>query len=238
MRLARVAYNNAVATVFVTEAGTAYPLPDLAGSIDELVTLGQAELKELERRTLSQIAGGDLTPIAPDRWLPPVARPGKIIGVAMNNSAFAKPSYRYFSSPAYFMKSPSSLIGHGEPVIVREEYGLTHPEPELACIIGRHASHLDAATAREAIFGYTIINDITSVGLKDQDSLHLEFTSANPGQDACALAPREGRAGLGRLPDLPFPFQMHRHLRSDRAMGHDGGLGPESRRAWRSRLAR
>ncbi len=183
MRLARVAYNNAVATVFVTEAGTAYPLPDLAGSIDELVTLGQAELKELERRTLSQIAGGDLTPIAPDRWLPPVARPGKIIGVAMNNSAFAKPSYRYFSSPAYFMKSPSSLIGHGEPVIVREEYGLTHPEPELACIIGRHASHLDAATAREAIFGYTIINDITSVGLKDQDSLHLEFTSANPGQE-------------------------------------------------------
>ena len=182
MRLARINFQSAVTPAFVADDQQVYSLSSFTDSIDELVTLHPDELAELERRIVTAVASGDLKAIVPDRWLPPIGKPGKIIGVAMNNSAFAKPSFRYFTKPAFFMKSPSSLIGHGEPIIMREEYGLTHPEPELACIIGRRASHLDVATARDAVFGYTIINDITSVGLKDEDSLHLEFTASNPGQ--------------------------------------------------------
>lgn len=182
MRVARISQQGVELAVYVSDDGTVYPLGDVAKSVDEIVTLDVAALKAVEQRVSTAIAQGGLTAVAPDRWLPPLARPGKVIGVAMNNSAFAGPSYRYFETPAYFMKSPSALIGHGEPIIMREEYGLTHPEPELACVIGRRASHLDVATARDVIFGYTIINDITSVGLKDEDSLHLEFTNPNPGQ--------------------------------------------------------
>lgn len=179
MRVARIVHNGGEVSVFVSAQGEAFLL-DVP--IDGMVHFDAAQVVALEERMEQAIISDELKPIVPDQWLPPLAKPGKIIGVAMNNSAFAKPSFRYFEAPAFFMKSPSSLIGHGEPIIMREEYGLTHPEAELACVIGRRGSHLDVETARDIIFGYTIINDITSVGLKDEDSLHLEFNSANPGQ--------------------------------------------------------
>ncbi len=182
MRLARITHHGAAVTAFVSGDGAVYPLADPVGGVDDLLSSSADELKALEQRILARIEGGELAAVTPEGWLPPLARPGKVIGVAMNNSAFARPSFRYFDKPAFFMKSPSCLIGHGETIIMREEYGLTHPEPELACVIGRRGHHLDEATARDVVFGYTIINDVTSVGLKDEDSLHLEFDKANPGQ--------------------------------------------------------
>ena len=198
---------------YVSADGSVYPLDaDMA-----FADLAAADLAELEHRVTSAIAAGSLAPITPDRWLPPVARPGKVIGVAMNNSAFAGSSYRYFSKPAFFMKSPSALIGHGEPVIIREEYGLTHPEAELACIIGRRARHLDVATARDVVFGYTIINDITSVGLKDEDSLQLEFTQPIPGQ-----APAPWRRARD---ELDWDIYLTYHFRS-KCTDTFGPIGP------------
>ncbi len=182
MRLARITHHGAAVTAFVSGDGAVYPLADPVGGVDDLLSSSADELKALEQRILARIEGGELAAVTPEGWLPPLARPGKVIGVAMNNSAFARPSFRYFDKPAFFMKSPSCLIGHGETIIMREEYGLTHPEPELACVIGRRGHRLDEATARDVVFGYTIINDVTSVGLKDEDSLHLEFDKANPGQ--------------------------------------------------------
>ena len=217
MRLARISHGGAVSTAFVGDDGKAYPLPGSAGDVDGLVTWGAEQLTGLERKTLEQIASGEIAAVTPAKWLPPVARPGKIIGVAMNNSAFAGPSFRYFDKPAFFMKSPSSLIGHGEAVIMREDYGLTHPEAELACVIGRRASHLDVATARDVVFGYTIMNDITSVGLKDKDSLHLEFATANPGQ-----SPAEWRRARD---EHDWDVYLTYHFRSKCTDGF-GPLGP------------
>ncbi len=186
MRLARISHHGEDTSAFIALDGTAYPLTAREFDVDELVSLDAEALEAFEQRITAQIDSGALVAVVPDRWLPPLARPGKIIGVAMNNSAFAKPSFRYFSRPAFFMKAPSSLIGHRETIIMREDYGLTHPEAELACIIGARASRLDVKTARDVVFGYTIINDITSVGLKDEDSLHLEFRDPNPGQTPAA----------------------------------------------------
>ena len=39
-------------------------------------------------------------------------------------------AFRPFANPAFFLKPSTCLIGHGQPVVVREDYGLTHPEPE------------------------------------------------------------------------------------------------------------
>ncbi len=217
MRLARISHRDVEAPVFVSAEGAAYPIDAFVASIDVLVSLGPADLQELEARVETGIANGNLAPVTPDRWLPPLACPGKVIGVAMNNSAFAAPSFRYFNAPAFFMKSPSSLIGHGEAIVMREEYGLTHPEAELACVIGRRASHLEVATALDAVFGYTIINDITSVGLKDEDSLHLEFDSANPGQ-----SPAPWRRARG---DSDWDVFLTYHFRS-KCTDTFGPIGP------------
>lgn len=170
MRLARIELDGAATTAMVDDTGRCYSL----GSDIDYVVLGIAGLQLLIDQLEAAIARGEAQPVVPHRWLPPV-RPGKIIGVALNNGAFAPIAYRYFETPAFFMKAPSSLVGHGEAVMVRNEYGLTHPEAELACVIGKRASGLNRDNALDAVFGYTIINDVTSVGLKDRDSMHLEF---------------------------------------------------------------
>lgn len=107
------------------------------------------------------------------RWLPPSPRPGKIVGVAVNNTLGNQFAYRPPVEPAYFLEPSSALTGHGSPIVVPEEYGLTHPEPELAAVIGRRIRFADSAEAQSAVFGYTIIDDITSPGLKDRDSMEL-----------------------------------------------------------------
>jgi len=106
-------------------------------------------------------------------WLPPVRRPSKILGVAINNIIGQRIAHRPFANPAFFFKPSSALVGHGRPVVVRESYGVTHPEPELAVVIGRHTKEVSEADALAHVFGYTIINDVTSPGLKAEDSIEL-----------------------------------------------------------------
>lgn len=113
------------------------------------------------------------------QWLPPVRRPGKVMGVAINNKLGQKIAFRPFADPAFFFKPVSCLVGHGAPVVVKSSYGVTHPEPELAIVIGRGGSSIPEPDALAHVFGYTIINDITSPGLKEKDS--IELVAPTPG---------------------------------------------------------
>lgn len=114
-------------------------------------------------------------------WCPPVRRPSKVIGVAINNMIGQKVAHRPFADPAFFFKPSSSLIGHGQPVVVKRSYGVTHPEPELAVVIGRGGSAIPESDALSHVFGYTIINDVTSPGLKERDSIELVAPNAGGG---------------------------------------------------------
>lgn len=176
MRLARIELDGRAVTAYVDPEGRAFSL----GLDLDILADGGTEIRKTVEPFIENAINGSLAPSNPGRWLPPI-RPGKVIGVAMNNSAFAPLAHRYFDKPAFFMKAATSLVGHREAVIVEEDFGLTHPEPELACVIGKKARRLDLGNALDVIFGYTIINDITSAGLKDEDSLHLQFPSEPPG---------------------------------------------------------
>jgi 2-keto-4-pentenoate hydratase/2-oxohepta-3-ene-1,7-dioic acid hydratase in catechol pathway len=63
-------------------------------------------------------------------------------------------------------------VGHREPIRVRPYYGSVHPEPELAAIIGRETRDVAAADALEAIYGYTIFDDVTGNGMRAEDRFH------------------------------------------------------------------
>src|SRR5690606_25386388 len=105
-------------------------------------------------------------------WLPPVRRPGKILCVAMNNSASNERKISAPDHPAFFLKPPSCLVGHLEPIRIRRYYGSVHPEPELALVIGTPARDVPAARALEHVFGYTIMNDVTGNGMRAEDRFH------------------------------------------------------------------
>jgi 2,4-didehydro-3-deoxy-L-rhamnonate hydrolase len=70
------------------------------------------------------------------------------------------------------LKPASCLVGHREPIRIRPYYGSVHPEPELAAIIGRPTRDVPAASALDAVYGYTIFNDITGNGMRAEDRFH------------------------------------------------------------------
>ena len=102
-------------------------------------------------------------------WRPPVPSPGKICGVAMNNSASNERKISAPEHPAFFLKPASCLVGHKQPIRIRPYYGSVHPEPELSVIIGEEARDVPASNALDAVFGYSIFNDITGNGMRAED---------------------------------------------------------------------
>lgn len=120
--------------------------------------------------------------IAPDavRWHPPLRRPGKIVGVAVNNSASNARKISAPDHPLFFMKPATGLVGHREPIVIHEYYGGTHPEPELAVIVGARMRQAGPEEALAGVFGYSILNDITGNAMRAEDSLHYYALYARP----------------------------------------------------------
>lgn len=129
-------------------------------------------LREAARRASAAPQG--LTHFAMDKveWHAPVRNPSKICCLALNNSANAERIMSGPKHPAMFVKPASALIGHKGQIICLPEYGRTHPEPELAVVIGKPAKNIEAARAYEYVFGYTIHNDITSPTMRGEDTFH------------------------------------------------------------------
>lgn len=156
---------------------------DDSGSLVEVTDIAGNDMTGLIRQAghvLPQLAGAlsdaRLPRHLPDTvtWLAPVPAPGKICGIAMNNSASNERKIRAPDHPAFFLKPSSCLVGHREAVRVRRYYGSVHPEPELAVVIGKRARDVDAADALEHVFGYSMFNDITSNGMRAEDLFHYQ----------------------------------------------------------------
>ena len=114
------------------------------------------------------------------QWLPPIPRPGKLVCLALNNSANKDRIIKGPAHPALFTKPATSLLGHGQPIRLRKDYGRVHPEPELAVVIGRGGADIAAADAYDHVFGYTIINDLTSPTMRGDDTFHYRAIHPRP----------------------------------------------------------
>jgi 2-keto-4-pentenoate hydratase/2-oxohepta-3-ene-1,7-dioic acid hydratase in catechol pathway len=129
-------------------------------------------LREAARRASEDPRGLTCYPVDSVEWHAPVRNPSKICCLALNNSANAERIMSGPKHPAMFVKPASALIGHRGQIVCLPEYGRTHPEPELAVIIGKRAKHVEAAHAYDHVFGYTIHNDITSPTMRGEDTFH------------------------------------------------------------------
>jgi 2-keto-4-pentenoate hydratase/2-oxohepta-3-ene-1,7-dioic acid hydratase in catechol pathway len=128
------------------------------------------------------LRSGTRLPVSELRWLPPVPRPGKILCVALNNSANPARIMSGPSTPAMFTKPSSSLVGHDHALRLRKDYGRVHPEPELAVVIGRTCTDVSEEAALSHVLGYSILNDITSPTLRAEDTFH--YRAIHPDPDA------------------------------------------------------
>jgi 2-keto-4-pentenoate hydratase/2-oxohepta-3-ene-1,7-dioic acid hydratase in catechol pathway len=136
-----------------------------ARDVGELLASGRAApvLEELRART-PMVDEADATLRAP------IARPGKIICVGLNyhdhcrEQGIEPPAY-----PMLFSKFANAVADPGTSVtrpVATEKLDL---ECELAVVIGRRASGLSVEDAPAAIFGYTILNDVTMRDLQKED---------------------------------------------------------------------
>ena len=99
-------------------------------------------------------------------WQPPQPRPSKILGCAFNNVGIRRAAHVDPGVPNFFLKAPSSLVGYGKPVVIKEQYGHTMPEPELVVCIGQGGKDIPEAEALDHVFGYGLTDDVTSHGMK------------------------------------------------------------------------
>jgi 2-keto-4-pentenoate hydratase/2-oxohepta-3-ene-1,7-dioic acid hydratase in catechol pathway len=153
---------------------------DYPGGLDSLLARG-ADLVVVGERLLAA-PKVDLNSAALD---PPVARPSKIICLGLNYLAHAeeigyKPAPDY---PTIFARFPSTLIGHGAPLIRPSQSDQFDYEGELAVVIGRAGRNISSAVALDHVAGYSIFNDASVRDYQNRTSqwtMGKNFDSTGP----------------------------------------------------------
>lgn len=122
---------------------------------------------------------GERVPLAGLAWLPPCV-PGKMVGLWNNfRAAQLKNGLTEPAEPLYFMKSPGSAAGHGQPIPAPPgDVGRVVYEGELAVVIGRTVHAVSREQAAGCIFGYACANDVTAVELLRRDPSFPQWTRA------------------------------------------------------------
>lgn len=120
-----------------------------AGALDTLASL------DLSSRPVVDVTG--------KRLGSPVARPTKIICVGLNYREHAIESGADIpTEPVLFMKSPDTLHGPHDDIVIPPGSTHTDYEVELAIVIGKKASYLQStAEAASVIAGYAISQDVS-----------------------------------------------------------------------------
>jgi 2-keto-4-pentenoate hydratase/2-oxohepta-3-ene-1,7-dioic acid hydratase in catechol pathway len=83
------------------------------------------------------------------------------------------------ATPLFLIKAPSSYAANGETIRKPRAYdGRVIFEAELGIVIGRRCAGASEAEARDAIFGYTCINDVTAFEIINEDASFAQWTRA------------------------------------------------------------
>jgi 2-keto-4-pentenoate hydratase/2-oxohepta-3-ene-1,7-dioic acid hydratase in catechol pathway len=132
---------------------------------------------------------GETLALADVRLLAPV-QPGKILALWNNYGQLAaKLGLTAPPEPLYFMKSPGSVIGPGEPIQRPATDGKMVFEGELAVVIGKRATRVAAAQALDHVFGFTCVNDVTIADIINKDGTFAQWARAKSFDTFCPLGP-------------------------------------------------
>ncbi|MFB6504991.1 MULTISPECIES: fumarylacetoacetate hydrolase family protein [unclassified Streptomyces] len=102
----------------------------------------------------------------------PVARPSALLCIGQNYAAHAAESgAEPPEQPILFYKSPNTVVGPYDDVLIPRGSKKTDWEVELAVVIGRRASYLDSPAAAAAhIAGYAVSNDVSERAFQLEES--------------------------------------------------------------------
>lgn len=99
-------------------------------------------------------------PIAGLKFLPPNPEPSKIICLGVNYHAHAaEGGVEVQDLPPLFLRGPTTLIGHGQPLVRPTVSDQLDFEAELVAVIGQRARNVPREHALSMVAGYSCFND-------------------------------------------------------------------------------
>ncbi|MGA8116286.1 MAG: fumarylacetoacetate hydrolase family protein [Actinocatenispora sp.] len=159
MRLMQVGAAGSERPVLSTDHGH-FDLSPLTASIDGafLAGDGMAAVRDAERA--GRLERVDVTG---QRLGAPIARPGAVLCVGQNYAAHAAESgVAPPSTPILFYKSPNTVVGPEDDVLIPRTSTRTDWEVELGVVIGKRARYLDSVDdALSHVAGYVLSNDVS-----------------------------------------------------------------------------
>jgi 2-keto-4-pentenoate hydratase/2-oxohepta-3-ene-1,7-dioic acid hydratase in catechol pathway len=140
---------------------------------DEQITIHEGSLFNAPRATARSVA------IAGVQLLTP-CEPSQMICLWNNfHGLAAKFNYTTPAEPLYFLKSPSAFHPTGKLIPRPKGYsGRVAFEGELGIVIGKRCAGISETEAKEYIFGYTCINDVTAADILNRDSSFPQWARA------------------------------------------------------------
>ena len=164
MKLARLQIGERQTIAMQTENGI-YDISDVrdfnGSDIVNFLTSPSAQIDGLYT-DLSKLPNSKTIDVAAAKFLPPVARPGKIICLGLNyvkhaaEGGFKPPEY-----PVIFFRGPTSLTSHNGPIKIPANSDKLDFEGEMAVIIGKPAYCVSEENALDHVAGYSMFNDGT-----------------------------------------------------------------------------
>lgn len=133
--------------------------PDLPTNLPGLLAAGSEGLAAA-RGAAEAPPRQAVRPAAGIRYHPPIWDPGKIICVGLNyadhaaESGLKKPDY-----PVFFLRVPTSLAGHEQPLVAPRCSEQFDYEAELVVVIGRQGRHVPASRALEHVAAFGAFNE-------------------------------------------------------------------------------
>jgi ketopantoate reductase/2-keto-4-pentenoate hydratase/2-oxohepta-3-ene-1,7-dioic acid hydratase in catechol pathway len=122
---------------------------------------------------------GESLKLADVKLLAP-CEPSKMICLWNNfHQLAAKNNFLVPEEPLYFIKTANAYHAPGAPVVRPPAYnGRIVYEGELGVVIGKKCSMVSEADAKDYIFGYTCVNDVTAVDLLKKNPTFDQWTRA------------------------------------------------------------
>jgi 2-keto-4-pentenoate hydratase/2-oxohepta-3-ene-1,7-dioic acid hydratase in catechol pathway len=128
-------------------------------------------------------------------WHAPIPRPAKnVFCLGLNYAAHAKESsqvrgreMKIPTVPVIFTKAPTTVTGPFADVAVdRQATQQVDWEVELGVVIGKSGRNIAKADARDHVFGYTVINDLSARDLQQQ---HMQWFKGKSLDGFCPMGP-------------------------------------------------
>lgn len=115
-------------------------------------------------------------------------RPAMVWGIGLNyRDHIAETGREVPQVPVVFAKSPHSVIGHTEPILIPEHVTCPDYEGEVAVVIGRTCRDVSETDAWGVIRGLTCGHDVSA---RDQQYLTPQWSWSKSFDTFCPLGPR------------------------------------------------